>query len=204
MLESTGVLVQDDEAVALLKARGASVDGRHVRIGEGAVQAALAAAPSSFVLAGRAPARDLTFGGAGTVIGTVSGPAYVLDGDEVRPGCLDDARAVARLAHTSVDIDFQGDAIEPLDLPEEQRTRRTTHARLTLSDKCIEWIASVDADLDEAEAINEILWGAGWARRPRAFIILTTTSPLQLSGETVRLLLRWARLGAAPSGKAHA
>ena len=195
VLESTGVLVQDDEAVALLEARGASTDGRLVRIGEGAVLEALAAAPRSFVLAGRSPARDLLIGGPGTVTGTVSGPAYVLDGDVVRPGRLDDACDLARLAHVSSDIDFQGDCIEPLDLPEEQRTRLGTHARLTLSDKCVEWIATVDADLDEAETINDILWGAGWADRPRAFIILNTTSPLQLAAETARLLVRWARLG---------
>ena len=129
------------------------------------------------------------------MIGTVSGPAYVLDGDAVRPGRLADVADVARLAHVSAEIDFQGDAVEPLDLPEHRRTRLTTHARLTLSDKCTEWIASVDDDLDEAEAINEILWGAGWADRPRAFIILNTTSPLQLAAETARLLVRWARLG---------
>ena len=46
--------------------------------------------------------------------------------------------------------------MEPLDLPESVRTRRGTHARLVASDKAIEWIASVDADVDETERINEI------------------------------------------------
>lgn len=195
VLEHTGVLVQDDEAVALLVARGARAEGRRVWIGERALHAALAAAPRSFILAGRSPERDLTFGEEGTVIGTVSGPAYVLDGDEVRPGRLADAHDVARVAHASANVDFLGDAVEPLDLPEDERTRRSTHARLTASDKSIEWIASTDADLDDAVALNEILWGADWAKRTRALIVLNTTSPLQLSGENVRLLVRWARLG---------
>ena len=45
VLERVGVLVHDDDAVALLLARGARADGRRVFIGQGAVQAALAAAP---------------------------------------------------------------------------------------------------------------------------------------------------------------
>jgi trimethylamine---corrinoid protein Co-methyltransferase len=195
VLERTGVLVQDDEAVALLVARGARADGRRVWIPEGAVRAALATAPSAFVLTGRSPERDLVFGEGRGVIATVSGPAYVLDGEEVRPGSLSDVADVARVAHLSPQIGFQGDAIEPLDLREDERTRRSTHIRLTLSDKSTEWIASTDEDLDDAVAINEILWGAGWAGVPRALIVLNTTSPLQLSGENVRLLVRWARLG---------
>ncbi len=131
----------------------------------------------------------------GTVFATASGAAFVLDGDEVRPGRLDDAVRVAKLVHVSQNIELSADCIEPIDLPEELRTRRSTHARLTLSDKAIEWIASVDDDLDVAIALNEILFGAEWPRRPRALIILNTNSPLQLSGETARLLVRWARLG---------
>jgi len=194
VLARTGVLVQDDEAVALLRSRGACCDGRRVFLDEGAVTAALAAAPSSFVLGGRSSTRDLTVGGR-AVYGTGSGPAFVLAGDGLRPGRLDDTRAAAKLCHLSPVIDFNGDAVEPLDLPEERRTRLSTHARLTLSDKAVEWIASVDDDLDAAVAINEILFGADWAARPRALIVLNTNSPLQISSETACLLLRWARLG---------
>ena len=42
---------------------------------------------------------------------------------------------------------------------------------------------------------NEILFGAAWYARPRALIVLNTTSPLQLSAENARILVRWARLG---------
>jgi trimethylamine---corrinoid protein Co-methyltransferase len=194
VLERTGVLLQDDESIALLVARGAHADGRRVRIPEGMVAAALAAAPPSFVVAGRSSARDMTFGEEGTVIGTVSGPAYVLEGQTVRPAGLADVHDLTRLAHVCANVDFLADCVEPLDTPEELRARVTTHARLTLSDKSIEWIASLDEDLDDAAAINEILYGADWASRPRAFVILNTNSPLQIAGETARLLLRWARL----------
>lgn len=195
VLEHTGVLVQDDEAVALLCARGARADGRRLFIGEGVVQAALAAAPSAFTLHGRSPARDVRFGGGCAVFGSCSGPAFVLDGDRVRPGTLADLEATIKLGHVSSVIEFHGDSVELLDLPEEERTRRGAHARVVLSDKACEWVATTDADLDVAAAVHEVLYGAAWHDRPRGLIILNTTSPLQISAETARLLVRWARLG---------
>ncbi len=205
VLETTGVLVQDDEAVELLRARGARCDGRRVWLRADLVQRALATAPSSFVLAGRRPELGLPLGGAdGRVFGSGSGAAYMVDprppvpgaaGPALRPGTLADLAATAKLGHQLPALDFNSDCMEPLDLPEGVRTRRGTHARLTLSDKAIEWVASVDEDVDDAERINEILFGASWHQRPRALIVLNTSTPLQLSGETARILLRWARLG---------
>ena len=179
----------------LLAAHGLRTDGPRVYFDEGAVQASLDSAPSSFVLTGRRPALDLRFGAAATVFATASGAAFALDGDDVRPGRLDDAVRVTKLVHGSQNIGLIGDCIESTDLPEDLRTRRSTHVRLTLSDKATEWIASVDDDLDVAVALNEILYGAEWSRSPRALIILNTNSPLQISGETARLLVRWAGLG---------
>jgi trimethylamine---corrinoid protein Co-methyltransferase len=194
VLERTGILVYDDDAVALMRAHGARADGRRVFIGEGAVRAALTAAPSSFTLHGRSPARDAYFGDGHTVYGSCSGPAYVLDGDRVRPGTLRDLSNCVKLGHTSANIEFHGDSMEPLDLPEDQRTRRGAHDRLLLSDKAGEWVATCDDDLDVAVAANAILFGSDWHRLPRALIVLNTSSPLQMTGETVRLLVRWAGL----------
>jgi trimethylamine--corrinoid protein Co-methyltransferase len=202
VLERTGVLVQDDEAVALLRARGARCVGRRVFLTEDHVQAALATAPSAFLLHGRRPELALPLGGAdGRIFGSGSGAAYILErgadgaGPTMRPGTLADLEATVKLGHLLPAIDYNSDCIEPLDLPEEMRTRRGTHARVTLSDKAVEWVSSVDADVDDSLHINEILFGADWHTRPRALTILNTTAPLQVSGETARILLRWARLG---------
>ena len=196
VLERTGVLVQDDEAVGLLRSRGARCDGRRVFLDEDLVQRALATAPSSFVLAGRRPELGLPLGGAdGRIFGSGSGAAYMLEGLTMRRGTLADLEATAKLGHQLPAIDFNSDCMEPLDLPEAVRTRRGTHARLVMSDKAIEWVASVDEDVDETERINEILFGAEWHARPRALIVLNTTAPLLISGETARIMLRWARLG---------
>ena len=80
VLERTGVVVQDDEAVALLRARGVRCDGRRVYITEDQVRQALSTTPSSFVLAGRRPELGLPLGGAdGRVFGSGSGAAYMLE-----------------------------------------------------------------------------------------------------------------------------
>ena len=113
----------------------------------------------------------------------------------MRPGNLADAQAAVELGHLSRGLEFNSDCIEPLDLPEDERTRRSDHARLTLSDKSMEWTASQEPDVDEAVAINEILYGPRWEERPRALIVLNTNSPLLLSVETSRILRRWAGLG---------
>ena len=131
VLERTGVLVQDDEAVALLRARGARCDGRRVYLDEDVVQAALAAAPSSFVLAGRRPELGLPLGGAdGRVFGSGSGAAYMPRAARCAPARWPTSTATAKLGHQLPAIDFNSDCMEPLDLPEDVRTRRGTHARL--------------------------------------------------------------------------
>ncbi len=201
VLERTGVLIQDDEAVALLRVRGVRCDGRRVYLTEDQVQKALASTPGSFVLHGRRPELALPLGGAdGRVFGSGSGAAYMLEpgdggGVTMRPGTLADLESTAKLGHQLAAIDFNSDCMEPLDVPEEGRTRRGTHARLVNSDKAIEWVASVDADVDDSERINEILFGRDWHAVPRALIVLNTTAPLLISGETARILLRWARRG---------
>lgn len=195
VLAQTGVVVMDDDSVALLKTVGARADGRRVFIEREVVERALSGAPRAFTLTGRNPGRDLRFGDGQPVFGSGSGPAYVLDSAVVRPGTLADAQATVKLGHLSPGLGFNSDCIEPLDLPEEQRTRRSDHARLTLSDKSMEWTASLEPDVDEAIAMNEILYGAQWADTPRALIVLNTNSPLLLSVETARILRRWAALG---------
>jgi trimethylamine--corrinoid protein Co-methyltransferase len=195
VLAHTGVVVRDDSAVDLLRRRGARCEGRRVFFGEEVVAAALATAPAGFTLAGRTPALDLRFGTGHQVYGSGSGCAYVRTAEGVRLGSLDDLRTAVKLGHLSANLEFIGDSIEVLDYPGDERTRRGAHAGLLLSDKAREWVAAEDADLEVAERINEILFGADWHRRPRALIVLNTSSPLQISGETARMMMRWAQLG---------
>jgi trimethylamine---corrinoid protein Co-methyltransferase len=195
LLAGTGVAVLDQEARDVLAAHGARLDGRLVFLHEQLVQAALRAAPASFTLTGRHPARDLRFGDGELVVGSATGPAYVLDGDTRREGTLHDLTVAIKLGHVSRHIDFHGVCVEPLDVPEQARTRVAMHARLLASDKPTESWTAVPADIDVAVRVHEILFGADWHEVPRALAIVNTSSPLQLSAETCQAVVRFARLG---------
>ena len=195
LLAGAGVAVFDQEARDVFAAHGARVDGRVVFIGEQLIRHALEAAPASFTLAGRNPARDLRFGGGEPVIGSATGPAHVLDGDVRREGTLADLTLAIKLGHVSRHIDFHGVCVEPLDVPERARTRVAMHARLLASDKPTESWSAVPADVDVAVRVHEILFGAAWHELPRALAIVNTSSPLQLSAEAGQALVRLARLG---------
>ncbi len=194
VLGRTGVTVRDDAAVAILRSHGARAAGQRVYMDESMVEKALAAASPSFALVGRRPERDVRFGEGRAVYGSASGSANILKGDRLHPGTIADLDDAIRLGHESPAIGFLGDSLAVLDLPERQRTRRGAFSRVTLSDKACEWVAATDDDLDVAIGVNEILFGAEWHHEPRALVILNTNSPLQLSGEMARTLVRWARL----------
>ncbi len=196
LLREVGCAVLEPEALALLAAHGAAVDGVRVRIGEELVAQALATAPAGYTVAGRRPACDLHVGGgAEPVLATASGPAFVLGGGRRRYGTLADVRDAVALTHQSANLDVYGLAIEALDVPDERRPQVIAHTTITGTDKPSRVDVTTALELQVALDVAEILFGAGWHDRPRLWTVINTTSPLRLSLEAGRALLRLARLG---------
>ena len=196
LLREVGCAVLEPEALALLAAHGAAVDGERVRLGEELVVEALATAPTGYTVAGRRPAFDLRVGaGADPVLATASGPAFVLDRGERRHGTLADVRDAVALTHQSDTIAVYGLAIEALDVPDERRPQTIAYTTITGTDKPSRVDVTTSLELQVALDVAEILYGAGWHDRPRLWTVINTTSPLQLSVEAARALLRLARLG---------
>ena len=196
LLREVGCDVLDGEALALLAAHGASVDGARARVGEELVEQARTTVPAGFTVAGRRPELDLRVAlDAPPVLASASGPPFVLRGDEYVPGALDDLRTAVALAHLSPNIQVLGYSVEPNDVPEEVRPRVVAHAHVTGSDKSARSTVTSLAELRVATDVQEILWGAAWHERPRIFSVINTTSPLQFSEDGARVLLRLARLG---------
>ena len=97
LLGDVGCVVLDPEALALLKAHGAKVDGERARVGEELVAEALATVPAGYTVAGRRPELDLRVAlDAPPVFASASGPPFVLDGGEQRPGTVIEARRIQR------------------------------------------------------------------------------------------------------------
>ncbi len=196
LLEHVGFEVLDPEALALLAAHGAAVDGARARFGEALVVRALESAPAEYVVAGRRPELDLRVGGDGPpVLGSAAGPAFVLDGGAQRHSTLADLRTAIALAHLSANIAVHGHSVEPTDLPEEQRPRAAAHAQIVGSDKAVRYSVAGLNDLQVVLDVTEIVHGAGWHERPRLWTNINSTSPLQFSAEAAQTLLRLARLG---------
>jgi trimethylamine--corrinoid protein Co-methyltransferase len=196
LLAEVGCAVLDPVALALLHAGGAAVDGQRVRIGEQLVERALATAPAGYTVAGRRPQFDLAVGaGAAPVLCSASGPAFVLERGERHHGTLADVREAVALFDRSANLDVYGIAIAPLDVPEERRPQVVGHAIATGTDKCSRVDVTTELELQVAVDVAEILYGADWHSRPRLWIVVNTTSPLQLSAEACRAVLRLARLG---------
>jgi trimethylamine--corrinoid protein Co-methyltransferase len=196
LLSKVGCAVLDPEARDLLASCGATIDGERVRFGDALVERARASAPGSYTVAGRRPELDLHVGlGAPAVLASASGPPFVLDGGDYRPGTLADLITAVRLAHLSPNIDVLGYSVEPGEVPEERRPRVVAHLHATSSDKNCRYTVTSLGELQVATDVLEILYGADWHARPRLWSVINTTSPLQFSAEGAQVLLRLARLG---------
>jgi len=196
LLSEVGCVVLDPEALALLEAHGAVVEGGCVRFGEELVARALATVPAGYTVAGRRPELDLRVAlDSPPVLASASGPPFVLDGGEQRPGTLADLRTAIALAHLSPNISVLGYSVEPTDVPEDRRARMSAHAHVTGSDKANRFTVTTLPELQVATDVLEILYGAEWHRQPRLWSIINSTSPLQFSAEGAQVLLRLARLG---------
>ncbi len=196
LLSDVGCAALDHEALALLKAHGAVVEGERARIGEELVAQALESAPAQFTVAGRRPELDLRVAlDAPPVLASASGPPFVLDGGEQRPSTLADLRTSIALAHLSPNIAVHGYSVEPTDVPEDRRARVSAHALVTGSDKAVRHTVVTLDELKVATDVAEILYGARWHDRPRLWTIINSTSPLQLSAAAAQVLIRLARLG---------
>ena len=110
VLEHTGIEVHNDEALGVLKAQGAWVDGTRARIPGYLVRRALASAPSSFTVYSREgdPDKDITIGP--NFINYGPGPTCPNFRDartgERRNYLRQDARDVARVCDALPNIDF--------------------------------------------------------------------------------------------------
>ncbi len=196
LLSEVGCGILDPEALALLAAHGAVIDGNRVHISGKLVAEALATAPAGYIVAGRRPELDLRVGlDAPTVLASASGPPFVIDGGERRHGTLADLRTAIALTHLSPNIDVHGFSVEPFDVSDERRARVSIHAHVTGSDKANRVSVSNLEELETAFKVGEILHGADWHQKPRLWSIINSTSPLQLSSEACQAIMRLARFG---------
>jgi trimethylamine---corrinoid protein Co-methyltransferase len=200
VLERTGLIVEDEEALRLLAVGGADVDGTRVRIGPQMVERALATVPREVTLYDRNGEPRLVFAGRGTYFGTGSDCMFCYDHrtSTRRQAVLQDVRDAARVADACENIDFAMSLFTPSDVDARIADRYQLASMLANTTKPIVYITMGDeaANLD-AVAMAEAAVGGERELRERPFVACykATLFPLVHNHEAVHTLLDLAGKG---------
>ena len=139
ILEEVGIDFRDDpEAVAVLKAAGAIVDGERVRFPRGMCRQIIqASAPAEYTQHARNSDRNVIIGGKNTVFAPGYGCPFVRDLDKGRRyATLHDFQNFVKLAYMSPYMHHSGGTVcEPVDVPVTTRHLDMLYSHIKYSDK---------------------------------------------------------------------
>lgn len=139
ILEEIGIDFRDDpEALAILKAGGADVQGERVRFPRGLCRKLVQDnAPRQFTQHARNPARSVVVGGPNTVFVPAYGCPFIRNLDEGRRyATIEDFRNFVKLAYMAPGLHHSGGTIvEPVDLPVNKRHFDMLYSHMKYSDK---------------------------------------------------------------------
>ena len=139
ILEEVGIDFRDDpEALDILRAAGADVQGERVRFPRGMCRKLVQDnAPHTFTQHARNPARSVVIGGKNTVFVPAYGCPFIRNLDEGRRyATIEDFRNFVKLAYMSPSLHHSGGTIvEPVDLPVNKRHFDMLYSHMKYSDK---------------------------------------------------------------------
>lgn len=197
ILEEIGFEIRgDDEAIALFKKAGASVDGQRMRFPRGLIRAIIQkTTPREFVQHARNPARNVVIGGNNTVFSPAYGSPFVTDIDKGRRyGTIEDFQNFIKLAYSTPWLHHSGGTVcEPVDLPVNKRHLEMVYSHIKYSDKA--FMGSVTTAPRAAESIElcRVLFGEDFVDKNCVILgNVNTNSPLVLDGEASRVIRTYA------------
>lgn len=204
ILAETGIAVGSARVRDCLAAAGARVEGDRVLLPAALVEAALAAAPSTYTLAARDPAWDLSLDGAHGYLSVDGSAAEILDLETGlrRPSVEADLAQVTRLADALPEIAFLWQGVEAGDQPVPVRPLHELRTQLTNSGKHVQLMTAVTpfAARGAVELARAVAGGADALRaRPILSSFQVSLSPLQFEGEALEAALVYAAAG-VPAG----
>jgi trimethylamine--corrinoid protein Co-methyltransferase len=185
-LQRSGVKVLLPEARARFAAAGAMVDDdtQMVRFDTHLLRTLLALAPAAFTLHARNPEWSQQLGGDHLVLVPVAGPPYVANRVRGRRvGTFADFSDFLRLHQRCDVMHSSAPSVEAQDLPMAERSLRTTHAVLTLTDKVPYVYARGRAVLADSYEMIRLANGIDhdeFVSRPYCWMNINTNSPRQL------------------------
>jgi trimethylamine--corrinoid protein Co-methyltransferase len=200
ILERTGVVLHDAEAVERLAGAGARVgdDGR-VRVPGSLVEWALGVAPRSITLHDRAGTPRLALEGDNVYFGPGSDCLHVVDHrtGERRNAVLTDAREGVTLVDALPNMDFAMSMFLPSDVTPDMADREQMALMLRHTTKPLVVVTyDVDAMLDAIAMAEAVAGGADALRaRPTIALYINVTRGLVHNGDSLRKLLVLAERG---------
>ncbi len=165
ILQEVGVEFRgDDEALALFKCAGASVDGVRVRFDPGHARSLCATAPRQFQMFARNPAHTITVGGDSVVFTPAYGPPFVSDLDRGRRyATLEDFENFVKLAYASPWLHHSGGTVcEPVDIPVNKRHLDMVYAHLRYSTKPFMGAVTSPERAEDSIDMARIVFGEGF------------------------------------------
>ncbi|SLN23185.1 trimethylamine methyltransferase family protein [Pseudooctadecabacter jejudonensis] len=203
VLEEIGIEFLNEEAIALFKQAGCTVDGTNVKMGRDWVMEMIGQAPAQFDIIPRNPDKTITLGGGHILFGNVSSPPNYYDleiGKKVagnRKQCAD----LLRLTQYFNCIHFAGGyPVEPVDVHASVRHLDVVFDKMTLTDKVGH---AYSLGKERVEDVMEMVRIAGglsdedFEAAPRMYTNINSTSPLKHDVPMIDGCLRCVRRGQA-------
>ena len=199
VLEGTGVLVKNPNAVELLERAGCRVEAQVVHIPPSLVEDCLKKAPSSIGLHMRDGGSKLKVGGDNVIYNPGSAVIYFLDRDtgEMRRVLTRDLVQLVKLVDALEYVHAQSTAIVPADVPDAISDLYRLYIILKNSSKPIVTGAFTKAGLIDMKRMLEAVVGGPeeLANAPRAIFDVCPSSPLMWSDVTCQNLIDCAMYG---------
>ena len=195
VLERTGLIVHDDDALKLLELAGCAVDRNKklVKIPKKVIDATLEKTPHKLVLGGRDPAHDLLVERGRVLTRPGSGYTKILDieTEESRNAMLKDVETLARLIDALENISFCSTNVLPSDVDSNAADVHAVKVSLENTKKHLFFSPLTYKTYRTIVAMARVVTGGEdeFRKRPLVSFLAATSTPLKIAQDCAKQLL---------------
>jgi trimethylamine--corrinoid protein Co-methyltransferase len=197
VLEKSGVMVENQEALRILSKAGCEIESNVVKIQESLVDEAFEMAPSSFEIYTRDGKNQYTVGGDNVIFNPGSAAIFFIDREtaKIRRAKAKDFQELVRLTDALEHIHAQSTSLVPSDVPEDISDLYRLYIVLKNSKKPVITGAFTKEGLIDMKRMLEAVVGGPeeLADKPRAIFDCCPSSPLMWSDVTCQNLIDCAK-----------